>query len=348
MEIAIMLFAAAAITLIALVVAVKLAGRKIIDVSLAYPHSPEPPEPVEKGADGLYPIPPTGPELFYGSLEPNAREVIDRNRTELDRARRIWAETHQPEKITITAEDGCSLAGFIYPANIPSKRWALCVHGYRGSHDEMEAVAMHYCEHGYNALAIDLRHHGESEGDIVGLGWLDRRDAVLWCKMLVERYGDDIAIVLHGWSMGAATVMLASTEPDVPAQVVACIEDCGFSSFRTLVDAAIAGIPRPIANAIIAAVKPSLQRTHGIDITAPLVRERITRSTIPTFFLHGDHDPLIPPDALGELVSACPAPNCKSWLVPQAGHCQAIIADTPQYFAHVLAFADSAMQAAGR
>ena len=47
MEIAIMLFAAAAITLIALVVAVKLAGRKIIDVSLAYPHSPEPPEPVE-------------------------------------------------------------------------------------------------------------------------------------------------------------------------------------------------------------------------------------------------------------------------------------------------------------
>lgn len=348
MELIIASAIAVAIAIIAAIAAIKLSARKIVSAGIAYPRTPEPVASVEKDADGLYPEPPAGPEVFYGTLDRAARSAIDKNRTQLDRARRVWAETHVPERAIIIAEDGSTLAGYIYRSETPSKRWALCVHGYRGSHDEMEAVAMHYCEHGYNALAIDLRHHGESEGDTVGLGWLDRRDAVLWCRMLVERFGDGIAIIMHGWSMGAATVMLASSESDLPEQVIACIEDCGFASFRTLVDMATASLPRPVANVIVANAKPIISSSHGIDITAPLVRERIARTKIPVFFLHGDHDPIIPPAALAELSSACSAAGSQTWLVKDAGHCQAVISDTDEYFKRVLAFADSAMEAAGR
>ena len=120
MEIAIMIITAAAIAAISIFVAIKLASKRILSAALAYPHTPAPVPAVEKGADGLYPEPPAGPEMFYGTLDDQARAIIDRNRTELDRARRIWAETHQPEKTFITAEDGCKLAGFIYLSPPPT------------------------------------------------------------------------------------------------------------------------------------------------------------------------------------------------------------------------------------
>ena len=39
-------------------------------------------------------------------------------------------------------------------------------------------LAAPYYEAGYQVIAPDLRACGESEGDYVGLGWLDRKDVL--------------------------------------------------------------------------------------------------------------------------------------------------------------------------
>ena len=44
-----------------------------------------------------------------------------------------------------------------------------------------------------------------------GMGWLDRLDIISWINWIIEQ-DPDAQIVLHGVSMGAATVMMTSGE----------------------------------------------------------------------------------------------------------------------------------------
>ena len=57
---------------------------------------------------------------------------------------------------------------------------------------------------------LDLRGHGESEGEPTTLGYQevrDVRDALSW---LEEQGFEPVEVVLHGWSMGGATVLRAA------------------------------------------------------------------------------------------------------------------------------------------
>ena len=72
-------------------------------------------------------------------------------------------------------------------------------------------MAAPYYEAGYQVIAPDLRACGESEGDYVGMGWLDREDILRWIDFILA---DDpqAKIVIHGISMGAATTMMTAGE----------------------------------------------------------------------------------------------------------------------------------------
>ncbi len=71
---------------------------------------------------------------------------------------------------------------------------------------------------------------GNSEGKLIGYGWLDRRDYIKWMNKLLREKGEHQKLVMYGVSMGGATTMMISGEPDVPHQVKAYIEDCGYTS----------------------------------------------------------------------------------------------------------------------
>ena len=60
------------------------------------------------------------------------------------------------------------------------------------------------------------------------MGWPDRRDMLQWIDWIIRR-DSEAKIVLHGISMGGATVMMTAGE-DLPGQVKAVVEDCGYTS----------------------------------------------------------------------------------------------------------------------
>ena len=50
-----------------------------------------------------------------------------------------------------------------------------------------------------------------------------------WMNLLIGRFSADTQIVLHGISMGGATVMMLAGE-ELPPNVKCIIEDCGYTS----------------------------------------------------------------------------------------------------------------------
>ena len=152
-----------------------------------------------------------------------AQVVHDINPVQI--AGRDWARKREGFKeATIQAMDGLILWAALVPGAEGCHRWAVCMHGYHDSYESMGAIARHYNDMGWHVLMPDQRGHGQSEGDYVGWGFDERLDLVGWVNWILRR-DPEAEILLHGVSMGAATVLMATGGP-LPDQVKAAVSDC--------------------------------------------------------------------------------------------------------------------------
>ena len=128
----------------------------------------------------------------------------------------------------ITSSDNLKLHSYKIQNTIPSNKWAIVVHGYTSEGINMSSYAKKYYDMGFNVLIPDLRAHGLSEGDYIGMGFDDRLDIISWINNILSK-NPNAEIVLHGVSMGAATVCMTSGE-DLPSNIKAIVADCGYTS----------------------------------------------------------------------------------------------------------------------
>lgn len=128
----------------------------------------------------------------------------------------------------IQADDGITLSARVIRADEPSSRWAVVIHGYHSDKGMCSKTAYQFRLRGYNVLLPDLRAHGESEGRFIGMGWLDRLDVLRWIDEIIK-HDEKAEIILHGTSMGGATVMMVAGE-ELPQNVKGIVEDCGYTS----------------------------------------------------------------------------------------------------------------------
>src|SRR5690625_3209871 len=118
---------------------------------------------------------------------------------------RDWVKNQQFQTLHMTSSDGLTLQGYYLPAEKPTNKVVMFAHGYLGHAFDMGLFGEYYYENlGYHMFTPDLRAHGQSEGDYIGFGWLDRLDILDWIDVIVAKHGTDAEIVLHGLSMGAA------------------------------------------------------------------------------------------------------------------------------------------------
>lgn len=195
-------------------------------------------------------------------------------------------------------------------------KYALVCHGYTSKAKHMAGFVNKFHSLGYNVLAVDARAHGDSEGTKIGMGWVERFDVIEWIKYIIS-LEPDAQIILHGVSMGASTVLMASGE-ELPKNVKAIIADCGYTSewdeFRQEAD--VLHIPWfPVLNASSAILKVR----DGYDFKQASAVEQVKKSHIPTLFIHGSKDELVPYGMLNELYSAA---NCEKEIltIQGAGH----------------------------
>ncbi|HIZ33607.1 MAG TPA: alpha/beta hydrolase [Candidatus Bacteroides merdigallinarum] len=219
----------------------------------------------------------------------------------------------------IRSERGERLHALYVRAAQPTGKTAVIVHGYTDNAVRMLPIGYLYSRQlGCNILLPDLHAHGESEGEAVRMGWLDRLDVLRWMDTANELFGDSTRMVVHGISMGAATTMMVSGET-LPAYVKCFVEDCGYTSVWDEFSGELKnqfGLPTfPLLD--VTSWLCGLRYNWTFREASAL--EQVKKCTLPMFFIHGDKDDFVPTWMVHPLYEAKPAPK-ELWLVPGAAH----------------------------
>ena len=236
---------------------------------------------------------------------------------------------------TINSFDNLKLHGYkvLNPNN--SNKWVITVHGYTSEVINMSSYAKNYYDMGYNVLIPDLRSHGLSEGDYIGMGWDDRLDIVSWINNILEDNAD-AEIILHGVSMGAATVSMVSGE-DLPSNVKAIVADCGYTSvwdeFAYQLDDLFSLPQFPILN--VSSLVSKVRAGYFLGTASSL--KQVEKSKTPILFIHGDKDDFVPYYMMEELYNATSSEK-EMLTIKDAGHAKSSEVDPETYWTTVYNF----------
>ena len=189
------------------------------------------------------------------------------------------------ERMEIRSARGERLRGWYLPLGGEGKRIAFLIHGYRSEHAETAGLYLdYYASRGFDLFCCDHAAHGESEGKLIGFDSFECEDCLRWIDALRARFGEEVELVLHGFSMGAATVLQMSGR--CPKQVRFLVADCGYASGEEQLRSSLGPLYPPMRalNRLIA----------GYDLRQTDVRASLDASDKPILFVHGREDPTVP------------------------------------------------------
>ena len=223
------------------------------------------------------------------------------------------------------------------PAN--AQGTAIVVHGYGDNHLVfLYLVRMYRDTFNYNVLFPDLQYHGYSEGDHIQMGWNDRLDIEKWIPVAHDIFKDDF-MVLHGVSMGAATVMMTSGD-QLPDYVRAFVEDCGYASvvlqFNNNRKQSFAFIPPDVLQSasLVTRIK------YGWGFWQASSVKQLKKCDRPMLFIHGDADDFVPFSHLQKNYDAKIHGYKEMWVAEGAVHANSYAKHPEEYVEHVRAFLD--------
>lgn len=232
---------------------------------------------------------------------------------------------------TLKSFDGLELKAKKFSPIVETNRWAILVHGYGRDGTFAYDYAEEYLKRGWNVLIPDLRAAGESQGEFITMSALESQDVFDWTKKLPP----DAKIILHGVSMGAATVLMTAALE--PKNLVAIVEDCGYTSAYEMFAAQlekIFGLPEypvmPCAD-FVCKIKT------GVKISDAAPVEVVDKIKVPILFIHGDQDELVPFEMMTRLYDKATAPKEK-FVVAGVGHADAKRKNPEAYFNKIFAF----------
>lgn len=275
---------------------------------------------------------------FYNiALNPEKLVLAEgENREEYEAEQEDWlSEKSEDVYITTTNNGKLKLHAYEITNTESSDIWTIVIHGYMGHGRGMTYYAKEFYNMGYNVLVVDLRGHGKSEGKYIGMGWHDRLDIIDWTNYLINK-NSNCKIILHGVSMGAATVMMTTGE-NLPSNIKVAIEDCGYTSiwdeFEVQLKEMYGLSTFPVLNAAdsICKIRAGYKFEDGSSV------EQVKKSKTPTLFIHGELDKFVPFEMLDKVYNAANCPKEKL-VIEGAAHAEAASVNPELYWGTVKKF----------
>lgn len=211
--------------------------------------------------------------------------------------------------------------------NRRSQKTALIIHGWRDcSIDFLFLARLYEHELDYNIVMPDLHAHGLSEGDMIQMGCLDRKDALHWLTVFQTD-----TMVVHGVSMGGATTMMTSAEPLPPGiRDIHFVDDCGYTSVWDEFSGELQnqfGLP-PFPLMYTTNLLCKLWLDWSFDEASAL--DAVRRSPHPMLFIHGSADTFVPTAMVHRLYAAKPSKKTL-WIAPNAKHAESYLMHKDEY-----------------
>jgi uncharacterized protein len=197
------------------------------------------------------------------------------------------------EVVEVPSTDGITLRSWWVPAQNSSKA-AVLVPGWGGYKFEehlLQTLPV-YHDAGYSSLILDLRAQGESDGKRRTLGYREVRDvrgALAWLRR--QGYALD-QVVLHGWSMGGATVLRAAPGTGVAAVV----EEAGYGDLPLLLRVKIPEFVRfgEVLEPAILLVGKLFPDFDYKEVVPKREAAMLSAEGVPLFIIHSTDDEIVP------------------------------------------------------
>jgi dipeptidyl aminopeptidase/acylaminoacyl peptidase len=221
------------------------------------------------------------------------------------------------------ASDKLTIRGW-WLSNPKTPRTLILVHGQNGTRVDQLLISKPLWDNGFNLLLIDMRGHGLSDGQYHTLGLYEQWDVVGAARFLESKgiKPDDIGVM--GWSMGAASIIMALGDT---SEIKAGVSDSGYANVKALYGSLYPGMS--LFTRLI----------RGIDLDQIRPEDSITRlGNRHIFIIHGDQDGNVPVQDAYRLKDAGGASVSEFWIVPGAAHTRSFATQPEEYLRRVTAF----------
>ncbi len=271
-------------------------------------------------------------QMGPGMLDEETQKILHSSDESLDSID-FYRRTRHKE-ITAESVDNKTLYALHYEN--PSDIFVIFCHGFTGDPNADNVFAKRYYDMGYNVVLPYSRAHGKSEHKYCTMGYNERLDIVRWTEKISE-INPDAKIVLHGVSMGSATVMMATGEK-LPENVKCCIADCGFTSLYDLYAVFLSKmVPDAIGKYILGCANTVAKIKMNFDFKDASPLKFVAKSETPTLFIHGEKDDFVPFEMQNPLYDAASCEKEKL-IVPDSAHAISELVNPELYWSTVTEF----------
>jgi len=217
------------------------------------------------------------------------------------------------EDVYFQAGDGTPLHAWFLPAESKALGTILFLHG------NAENISTHIMSvrwlpaRGFNVFLLDYRGYGASGGAASLSGVQDDMDAALRI-LLARKDVDPDRVVVFGQSLGGAIAIYNVAHSPYRQHIRALVVESAFASYRQITREKLADfwLTWPLQWPLSWTVSDEYSPSAAVAGVSP----------IPLLIIHGDRDPIVPPQHGQRLYDLAREPK-QLWVIPGGGHIQA-------------------------
>lgn len=173
-------------------------------------------------------------------------------------------------------------------------------------------------ENGYGSILLEMRAHGESEGNVIGLGYKEYLDTKAVVDYITGKY-KDVPIVVYGLSMGGATAINSIGEIQeidglISISAYSSWEDAFYDNMLNM------GAPKAYASIQKPFVKIYTTFKYGFKSFSITPKNEIKKlGARPALIMHSTEDSQVPFQSFDRIMKNAPE-HVESWIIEGDRH----------------------------